>query len=245
MKENLKFPQYLLSKERTVSVAGLLKDISEDIPSNYTNGKGYIDPTDDSIWIYCRKKPNKLRINTYPYFWFTSESNREHSNPPDDIRDKYNAKNLHVYDVHDIINDIKDDEIIYSPEELVDISNSSSELPIIKPSDDFLKKIIKMIIITKNINIKRLKVKMGVPYKLPNMITALNNDTKMSTTYFATWLEILGLEVEYKIKNDGTDNLTPLKHEHIYEPATDTFYVVMNGSKIPVDMKQYYEKPNS
>ena len=100
-----------------------------------------------------------------------------------------------------------------------------------------------MMILTKGIDINRLKVKMGVPYKLPNMRTALSNDTKMSTTYFATWAEILGLEVEFHIKDDGSDRLSPLGNEHIYDPVTDTLYVVINGKRLPVDMKKYYEKP--
>ena len=243
-KKEMNFPQYISTNDRTVSVCGIMKSKEEDLPENYVNGKGYIDSEDGSIWIFTNKKPNKMRKDIYPYFWFTKEGIREKSNPSERMKEIYNEKNLRDISVVSIINNIKDDEVIYSPEELTDMNSSTSTyIPTIGAKDDFLKKIIKMMILTKGIDINRLKVKMGVPYKLPNMRTALSNDTKMSTTYFATWAEILGLEVEFHIKDDGSDRLSPLGNEHIYDPVTDTLYVVINGKRLPVDMKKYYEKP--
>lgn len=242
MAKELTFPQYICTNNRTISVAGIMKNKEEDLPDNYINGKGYIDPSDDSIWIFVNKKPNKLRKDSYPYFWFDKESNRERSNPPQGIRELYNAKNLRDLSVESIIDDIKEDEVIYSPEELAYINSSTSFYkPPVYKKDDNWKKLIKYMILTKGIDINRLKVKMGVPYKLPNMKTALNNDTKMSPPYFATWLEILGLEVTYKIKDDGSDRLNPIG-EMEYDPTTDTLYSIINGKKVKVDVKQFYER---
>ena len=241
--KTLTFPQYISTKNRTVSVAGILKNKEEDLPENYINGKGYLDPKDGSIWIFANKKPNKLRIDNYPYFWFTSDSNREHSHPSEEVRKIYHESNLRDISVMNIIENIKDGEAIYSPEELIDLNSSTSFYrPAVYDKDDPWKKMIKYMILTKGIDINRLKVKMGVPYKLPNMKTALSNDTKMSSPYFATWLELLGLEVKYVISDDGTDKLTPLGNEMIYEPTTDTLYTVINGRQIPVDTKQYHER---
>ena len=241
--KNLTFPQYISTKTRTVSVAGILKNKDEDLPENYINGKGYLDPEDGSIWIFINKKPNKIRKDNYPYFWFDKEGNREKSNPSQRIRETYNEKNLRDLSVASIIDNINDNEDIYSPEELADLNSSTSFYkPPVYEKDDNWKKLIKYMILTKGIDINRLKVKMGVPYKLPNMKTALNNDTKMSPPYFATWLEILGLEVTYHIKDDGSDRLTPLGNEMEYDPTTDKLYTIINGTKIPVDTKQYYER---
>ena len=49
----MKFPQYVSSKERTVSVVGYLdkkNETKEECINKYKDGKGYIDD-DEYIWI--------------------------------------------------------------------------------------------------------------------------------------------------------------------------------------------------
>ena len=54
----MKFPQYVSSKERTVSVVGYLdkkNETKEECINKYKDGKGYIDD-DEYIWSVCHEK---------------------------------------------------------------------------------------------------------------------------------------------------------------------------------------------
>ena len=43
------------------------------------------------------------------------------------------------------------------------------------------------------------------------MKQALEKSTKMSVIYFASWMEILGLDFEIIVKDNGQDRIDPLK----------------------------------
>ena len=121
-----------------------------------------------------------------------------------------------------IVEQTKPTDIMYNEQAINDLNNAASRyIPIIHEEDDYLKKIVKEAIIRKNVDINRLKSKMQVSYNLLNMKQALEKSTKMSVVYFMLWMEILGLDFEIKIKDNGQDRIDPLKEPLIYSSAID------------------------
>ena len=69
---------------------------------------------------------------------------------------------------------------------------------------------IKKAIIDKRINLKNYKDKPKNKWTLNNLRMALIGNTSMSINYFRLWCEILGLDLELILKDNGTDNINPL-----------------------------------
>lgn len=236
--KKIKFPQYINTNEKSVSINGFMQ--KNDKPEDYLEGKGYIR-SDDSIWIFCEKAPRKETVNSMPFFWF-EDGVKKFSNPSALTKNIYNISSMQDYSVVSVIDNTVLGEKLYNEEEILDINASSNfYVPIINKDDDFLKKVVKTIIIEKGINVRRLKSKTELPYILPNMITALNNKTKMSTTYFACWMELLGCSFDIVIRDNGEDTVNPLNNPHLYDNDKDTMSVVINGKEIEIDLSQYYK----
>ena len=71
------------------------------------------------------------------------------------------------------------------------------------------------------------------------MKTALNNDTKMSVSYFASWMELLGCTFDVVIRDNGDDTVNPLANQHIYDFEKDKMSVIMDGREIEIDTSKY------
>lgn len=235
----LKFPYYINTSERSISVKGIIKGGKNDSSTNYEDGKGYIDPDTNKIWIYCSEKPDRGFVNQYPYFWF---ENRKicYSEPSPIISNAYSAENMQNLSIHNVIDKTIPGEQLYNEAEIMDINASSNfYIPIIHNYDDFLKKVVKIIIIEKGIDINRLKSKSDVPYMLANMKTALNNRTKMSVAYFASWMELLGCTFDIVIRDNDTDTVNPLENNHIYDFEKDVMTVMIDGIEREIDINKY------
>lgn len=160
-KDKLVFPQYINTNERTVSVNGVMKE--KDSKEDYENGKGYINDKDE-IWIFMDKEPAKNIVNAYPYFWFNKKNEKEYSEPSELMRSIFRIESLQDISVLNIINNTDPNEQLYNEAEILDINASANfYIPIINKDDDFLKKIVKLIIIEKGIDINRLKSKTEMP----------------------------------------------------------------------------------
>ena len=72
--------------------------------------------------------------------------------------------------------------------------------------DDPLKRLIKVAIIQKHININHYKDRGSTPYLLNNMRSALKGTSKMMVPYFVNWCEILGLNFYLRVI-DPTDGV--------------------------------------
>ena len=237
--EALKFPNYINTSERSITVVGVIKGGRNDGPENYIDGKGYIDIKTDKIWIFCEEKPNKAFVNAYPYFWFEGKFIKK-SKPSLLIQTAYSVDNIQDLSLHNVIDKTIPGEKLYNEAEIMDINASSSfYIPTIHAGDDFLKKIVKIIIIEKGIDINRLKCKSDVPYKLANMKTALNNDTKMSVSYFASWMELLGCTFDVIIRDNGEDTVNPLSNQHIYDFEKDKMSIIIDGREVEIDTSKY------
>lgn len=98
-------------------------------------------------------------------------------------------------------------------EKTIEAINANSEVSRfeIKEDDDFLKKIIKKLINSKKINLKNYQDKLANRHDLGNMISVLNKSTKMSVVNFERWCEMLGVDWEVTINDNGEDTLAPLE----------------------------------
>lgn len=223
---SIKFPQYVSGNARAVSVVGYITDTN----FNYEEGKGYLDD-DGYVWIFCKNGKPK-NSDEYPYFWIEDE-NIMYSIPDDEIRDKFNIDNMIDISLVNIIEKTKPNEVLYDEQEIQDMNSAASfYVPIINDSDDFLKKIVKNTIITKGIDINRLKGKTDQKYVLPNMKAALENKTKMSVIYFCCWMELLGCDFQIDIIDNGLDSADKLKTDLIYTSNTDKVYKSINGDLV-------------
>ena len=217
MSEEMKFPR-LLSISGGERVFHVIDEIKDGIV--FRDGKGYV--RDNFVWIFTKNPPTDSK---YPYFWY------EHGKIcfgkiRDSIKEEFSVNRTKSQSLVDTVFKVDPKEQLYDEEAISDMNAATSiYVPIIKEMDDFLKKIIKRVIIFKRININRLKSKMDKPYMLSNMKTALMNDTKMSVPNFIIWANLLGIRFTIIAEDDGSDVTNPLKKRIIYDSMTDQYTI--------------------
>jgi hypothetical protein len=176
--------------------------------------KGFAYIKDDLVYIYYGKM--KSDIEELPGIYLV---NNEHKiiEPKKSERSKYSIDNIVELDVDKIFKDIENhsDDFI-SPEDIETINNNVEVfIPTIKEDDDFLKYIVKKIIIDKKINLKNYQDKFTNQYALNNMKSGLSKETKMSVPNFKIWCEILGIKWKMEVEDSGEDKTNPLPEKLI------------------------------
>ena len=84
-------------------------------------------------------------------------------------------------------------------------------IPELKPTDDALTRIMKLMIIHLGVMPSKYKGTCEKEYTLDNLISALNGAThSMTINRFLAWCEILGLKWEVELIDNGTDKINPL-----------------------------------
>lgn len=217
----MKFPMCIVTNKRTIRVLGYID--TESVPKDqYEDGKGYIDEN-GIVRVYSDHEPPMSELNTMPYIWKDPDSdNYKMSNPEPIIINMFKEDRLVDDSVDNITKSTSENDVFYDEKELSELqSKSDLFIPIIRGDDDFLKKIIKMAIIKKGINVKRLMTAVPKPYQLANMKIALQNTTAMSTKYFVQWAEMLGLDFEIAVTDNGEDLKDPLKEKITYVSYKD------------------------
>ena len=133
-------------------------------------------------------------------------------NPKKKDIDKYKIENVSILDTDEIFRIIAADKDKFIQPEDVEIINNNAEtyVPTIKDDDDFLKYLVKRMIIDKKINLRNYKDSFPNEYALNNMKSGLNRSTKMTVTNFKSWCEILGIKWTITVEDDGTDRINPL-----------------------------------
>lgn len=128
---------------------------------------------------------------------------------------KYNIDNVIELNLEKIFYDIQSHKDEFIDPEDIEIINNNSEIyiPTIKEDDDFLKYIVKKVIMMKKINLKNYKGRFSNPYALNNLKSGLKSNTKMSVPNFKLWEEILGFKWEMKIFDAGEDKTNPLPED--------------------------------
>lgn len=127
-------------------------------------------------------------------------------------KDNYSVNNIIELNLDNIFNNVtKDKENFILPKDIELINNNADPfIPTIKEEDDFLKYVVKRIIIEKKINLKKYRDRFPNQYALNNMRSGLQKETKMTVTNFKIWCEILGVKWEMKISDIGNDKLNSL-----------------------------------
>lgn len=88
------------------------------------------------------------------------------------------------------------------PEQM--ISNGELIVPVMNTNDDPLTRIIKMMIIHKKISRRNYKKSFDKGYSLDNLISAINGSTvNMTISKFITWCEILSIDYEFTLTDNG------------------------------------------
>lgn len=205
---SLNFPMYLPFKgERTYSVVGYIGEVE-----TYKDNKGYIDKKSGNIYI-CSKDEKPIHNDVPILFIDKSDkviNKKDVLNPQ--IQSVFKETSLYDLSVKHIADTTDENEELYNEEALADMNAATSVfIPTINEEDDPLKKLIKQVIISKKIDINRLKHKMPQKYGLTNMKSALVGKTKMSISNFNVWCELLGVNYEVIMSDNGSDNVDPLK----------------------------------
>lgn len=200
-----KFPVYLGYKnERTYCILGYIGEVDE-----YKDNKGYIDKEKGRVYI-CSKDKEPLHKDV-PILKIEDGKLTEKDPFSSVILNAFDVKNIYKLDLDTIENLTTENEELYDEEALADMNAATSIfIPIINDYDDPLKKMIKKAIILKGIDINRLKHRLPNKYGVGNNKQALVNKTKMSISKFNVWCELLGIEYEIILKDNGSDNQDPL-----------------------------------
>ena len=233
-KQKINFPQYINTTNRTIEVVGMLETTDD-----YVDNKGYIDP-DGQIWIYSYNKPKHK--NLYPFFW-KEDGELKFSDPIKIVKSAYHIDQLQDVSMVTIINTTKPNEELFDEEAIEDMNAAAAFfVPIIKPTDDFLKKIVKIVIIEQGIDINKLKAKTGEKYQLANMRAALQNSTKMSVTYFNYWMNLLNCDFTITITDNNNSSTDKLKDPIIYQSYSDNLSKVKGSEIKPINIDMYMKK---
>lgn len=217
----MNFPAYLTFKDYVFTINGYIEDT--DV---YVKGKGYIEKETGIIWICKDKIPKKI---DYPVFTINDSDNfklHKEFNGKQDVLDKFNIKSLEDLSTEKIVNSSSEEDVLYDEAAIHDMNSSNGLfIPTVESKDDFLKKIIKSVIINKEIDVKRLQHRFPEKHGLPNLISALKGKTKMSTTNFLMWAELLGFNFNISIINNGSDDINPLPKELTYVNTEDKIVI--------------------
>lgn len=210
----IKFPAFLPCPvgPRVFNVVGNL-----DTKASFVNGRGYV--YDGMVWIYSKEKPKDSK---YPYFWFDKGPNILFGKVRDEVKDIFDVKNLKDWSYINMVKETTPGDKLYD-EEMITKMNSSTKIykPTIKDEDDILKKLIKTIILTKEVNVKKYSSQFDKPYVLPNLITGLDGKTKTSINVWELWASMLGVRFDIIIRDIGDDKESPLPTTIHYSNVTD------------------------
>ena len=171
---------------------------------------GYI--IDDMVYIYRGKVKDKTKLE---FGIYNDNGEYKFIEPDNKEKDLYHVRNITELNPDSIFTNIEKDKDMFVQPEDIEIINNNAEIyiPTIKEDDDFLKYLVKKIIIDKKINLRNYKNKFATEYSLNNMKSGLNRDTKMTVTNFKTWCEILGVKWDMVITDSGEDPLNPLPQD--------------------------------
>lgn len=177
-------------------------------------GKGYI--IDGYVLIYRGKKDDmvstprpgiyKMKVEGVTGYDFVFPRNEMEE-------EEYSIDSIVDMSLESISN-VDSEETLNLTEMEVINNNGAIYKPTIKPDDDFLKKAVKQVILSKEISLNNYyKNKFPASNGLNNYRSGLEGTTKLSTTKFDVWAEVLGFKYRIIIEDDGTDTMNPLEEE--------------------------------
>lgn len=216
-----KFPVFLLFKNvknlSIISVKGYIKE-----GETFVDKKGYINPENDIVYRFTEHPEHKDNPDI-PRFWY-SDGKLVFSELPENP-ELFHSSKLIAYNASDINKTTRKDEVMYDERVINSMSMSSTVFkPEIKETDDFLTKIVKQLILDKNIDLKLLVPLVDKPHDISNMKSALSGSTKMSVPNFIKWCELLNVEWELYITNSNKPSsiTQPLEKSIVYQSENNS-----------------------
>lgn len=235
MKYQEGYPLYLRTEDRIIEVVGELPTmgITGEFADEYEAPdislvpyKGYI--VDGYVHMYTESINAETNYGI-PWVQINTSDDGQCTQTirslPEEDMEEFSIEHLTPMDVASISDSLVEGEKLYNEEAINDMNMAASVfVPVVNETDDFLKKVVKQTIINKNIDINRLKSCMSKNYGLSNMKQALIQKTRMSTTNFMLWAELLGIDFNVIVKDNGRDKISPLKHPLVYDSYKDSIY---------------------
>lgn len=235
-------------KQRAFMVAGYISDYKltydEDLigelggektktVADFEENKGYVDDN-GQVHIFMQN-PKKGEILP----WFTVVLNDDgkpllkyNTYKTEEIVKAFNISRIKDLSIANIAKESENVEELHD-KEMIDrlLSATSVYVPKVKDSDDFLKKIVKTVIIEKGVDVHRFGGEMEKSYQLTNLITGLNNDSKMNPWAFLLWMELNRCKFKVTVTDTGSDKQTPLKYPITYDSSTGRIIVEKGGDE--------------
>lgn len=223
-------------KENVWMVAGYISDfmkteVTKDgevvTEVSFTNKTGYVDDHNTVHIYYDDPRTSDL----FP--WFTVEKHEDGTyelvfNPyqDDEIDLNFNINRVVNMSVPTIAKDSEGIDNLYDEDVMDDFKNASSKyVPEIKDYDDFLKKIVKTMLLEKDVDAHRYKNVVDKGYIISNLIQGLTMKTKMNPNTFGTWMGLGCCNFKIIVEDNGGDPKYPLKNRIIYDSETNRIYV--------------------
>ena len=202
-------------------------------PDELEDGKGYV--IGDIVYVYSKDKPN-VKTSSVPLFWFTKFEDKNNYTikthipmPVEEMSRKFSIDHMVDVSYSRILNETTGDEVLYNEQMINDMNVARSKFtPIVNTGDDYLKRLVKYIIIKKDVDINRYKSIMDTPYALTNMKSALCATTKMSVTNFLMWVELLQVDFSILVTDNGVDKVNPLHEGLLYRSTDNSIYQFVN-----------------
>ena len=169
----------------------------------------------------------ELNSDGSPYFKFNP-------NRYPDTEEKFKKSELSDIGLMKAMNDIPDRPIRYN--ELVEKSMTRAGAiyrPIIKETDDYLKKLTKCHIILSGVDVKNeFKAKMKTQYQMSNNIQSLDGSSKQNPLAFAEWADWNGLDFEIIMRdNPDVTKKSKLDGELVFHSNTNTITFRKDGEE--------------
>lgn len=218
MKKTLKLPTVTFHQNNRLEII----DYFENVPREKLEiGKGYV--YDDCVWKYTDKP--LVFAQKYPAISFNE---RGEIVTQTDANGKILTIETVLTDRLDMIVNQTTEDMDFRKENDVTPHASSTAvyIPEIKESDDFLKKLIKTVFLIKKVATTKYRKKLSKAYAFSNLFQGLNNETKISTTVWQTWIEIIGIDAVIILKDSGSDDEDPIDKYIVYKSRNDSTTIV-------------------
>lgn len=196
------------------------------------NRHGYVDSS-GRVWIYYEnKRLRPLTGGTIP--WFSIKDGKLYSCKKISMEALEIFKKENIRDISlDTIKEVtKEKEELYNVDELNYLNSATSVYtPTIKEKDDYLKKLVKTILLIMRININKYNAQFEYKYTLTNMKTALQGDTKMSVKIFSQWMELLKTDFKIVVNASDLDDPEHLDGYVVYDSKTNSIEHIKEEDK--------------
>ena len=199
-----------------------MKSSDVKIMNSLRDRHGYVD-ANGVVWIYYEnKRIRPLSGGTIPWFSIIDGefySTKKISKEAEEIFVKENVRDISLDSIKE---NTSENEELYNVDELNYLNSATSVYtPTINPEDDYLKKLVKNILLILKININKFNAQFQYKYTLTNMKTALQGKTKMSVKIFSQWMELLKCDFKIIVNAHDIDDGEHLDGYVIYNSRTN------------------------